>query len=105
MPEIESNNCKVIFGKNKCYITYKGKTILERKLNNNLNEVGLTTENKNPNYVNITYNCKNTNCIESSHRRMVLYRNYQTIKTITSKHLVNGIKIDNCKHESVCKNE
>lgn len=30
------------------------------------------------------------------------YGNYQTIKTITSKQLANGIKIYNCKHESVC---
>lgn len=57
---------------------------------------------KNTDYTNLIYKCSNKNCIEPWHRRLG-HRNYQSIKNITSKQLANGIKIDNCKHDTICE--
>lgn len=96
------NGCAVIFEKEECYISNSGKTILEGKLNNNLNEINFANDITEPNIVNISYGCDNSNCIETWHQRMG-HRSYQTIREMIANQLVTGITINNYRHANNCE--
>ena len=95
------NGCTVTFNKNNCEVSYNGEIFLEGKMKNNLYELELPVVEKRDQAYTIN-KCNNRNCITLWHRRMG-HKNIDSIRDMNSKHLAEGIEINNCKHEINCE--
>lgn len=51
---------------------------------------------------NIAHQCKNKECPELCHKRL-RKRNYNSIKETVINNTTQGIKLNNCNHNTVCK--
>lgn len=103
-PEIETNlllvtknRSQVKFEKYTCDNIHRGEIILQGRFRSNLYAVNIDKDEDDNHYANNTYNCTSANCIDLWYRWQ-RHGNYEAKQTILSKQLVNGSRINNCKH-------